>query len=173
MWPGGLKPGAFAKYYITSFRHVIRHRNQDKSALKSLTTFGVDSPKCTNFFTHLEGVNWNIFLNFFFWFEPLKIRTERPPGTSDPKQQKTKVSSSSWTISRVMVQLELKTPIFHHLGSKTPKSRSVLAFRGPPGPVCHTQKENSFSQFVRIRPDFSHFCQLKGALQVEVQVEPN
>ena len=44
--------------------------------------------------------------------------------------------------------------------------------RGPPGTVCHNQKGNSFSQFARISSDFSHFCQLKGALQVQVQVEP-
>ncbi len=45
------------------------------------------------------------------------------------------------------------------------KNRSVGIIRRPPGPVCHNQKENSFSQFVRISSDFSHFCQLKGALQ--------
>ena len=71
-----------------------------------------------------------------------------------------------------MVQLELKTLIFYYLGSEIEKNRSVLIIRGPPGPVCHNQKENSFSQFVRISSDFSHFCQLKGALQVQVQVEP-
>ena len=77
-----------------------------KDFLRSVSIFGVDRPKCPNFFTHL---------------------------------------------SRVMVQLELKTLIFYYLGSEIPKSRSVMVFRGPPGPVCHTQKENSFSQFVRIR----------------------
>ena len=71
-----------------------------------------------------------------------------------------------------MVRLEHKTLIFYYLGTEIPKSRSVLIFRGPPGPVCHIQNENSFSQFVRIRQTKSHFCQLKGALQVQVQVEP-
>ena len=71
-----------------------------------------------------------------------------------------------------MVQLELKTLIFYYLGSEIPKSGSVAFLRGPSGPVCHNQKENLFSQFVPIRSNFSHFSQLKGALQVLVQVEP-
>ena len=50
-----------------------------------------------------------------------------------------------------MVRLEHKTLIFYYLGTEIPKNRSVLIFRGPPGPVCHNQNENSFSQFVRIR----------------------
>ena len=45
--------------------------------------------------------------------------------------------SSSLTITRQMVQFELKTLIFYYLGTEIPKSCSVLIFRGPPGPVCH------------------------------------
>ena len=62
--------------------------------------------------------------------------------------------------------------IFYYLGSEIPKSCSITFLRGPPGPVCHNQKENSFSHFVALSPVKPIFFQLKEALQVQVQLKP-
>ena len=62
-----------------------------------------------------------------------------------------------------MVRLEHKTLIFYYLGTEIPKSRSITFLRGPPGPVCHTQNKNSFSQFARIRQNIPFLSTKRGS----------